>query len=182
MDGTGPMWSVTGSMWVPRARSINWGQRPVRTQRLSWTEVSWNTAIRTHKLSIIIICKHLDQKREMRVLVRRWARKAWKAEHFSRKFSSATQSCPTLCDSMECSMPGFPVHHQLPELTQTHVHWVGDTIQPSLPLSSPSPPAFNLSQHQGLSQGVSCSHQVAKVWEPQLQHQSFQWIFRTDFL
>ena len=78
--------------------------------------------------------------------------------------------------------PGLPVHHQLPELTQTHVYWVGDAIQPSHPLSSPSPPAFNFSQHQGFFQWVSSSHQVAKVLEFQLQHQSFQWIFRTDFL
>ena len=96
------------------------------------------------------------------------------------QFSPVTQSCPTLCDPMECSTPGFRVHHQLPELAQTHVHWVGDTIQPSHPLSSPSPPAFNLSQHQGLFKWVSSLHQVAKVLE--LQHQSFQWIFRTDFL
>ena len=75
---------------------------------------------------------------------------------------------------MDCSTPGFPVHHQLPELTQTHVHRVGDAIQPSHPLSPPSPPAFSLSQHQGLFQGVSSSHQVAKVLEFQPQHQSFQ--------
>ena len=79
------------------------------------------------------------------------------------QFSSVTQSCPTLCIPMECSMLGFPVHHQLSELAQTHVHWVSDAIQPSHPLSSPSPPAFNLSQHQGLFQWVSSSHQVAKV-------------------
>ena len=83
---------------------------------------------------------------------------------------------------MDCSTPGFPVHHQLPEPTQTHVHHVGDAIQLSHPLSSPSPPTFNLSQHQGLFQGVSFSHQVAKVLDFQLQHQSFQWIFRTDLL
>ena len=83
---------------------------------------------------------------------------------------------------MGCSMSGFPVLHQLPELAQTHVHQVGDAIQPSRPLSSPSLPAFNLSQHQGLFQWVSSSHQVAKVLEFQLQHQSFQWIFRTDLL
>ena len=77
--------------------------------------------------------------------------------------------------------PGFPVHHQLPELAHIHVHWVGDAIQPLHPLSSPSPPAFNLSQHQGLFKWVSSLHQVAKVLELQLQHQSFQWIFRTDF-
>ena len=83
---------------------------------------------------------------------------------------------------MDCSTPGLPVHHQLPELTQTHVHWVGDVIQPSHPLSSPSPPAFNLSQHQGLFQWVSSSYQVSKVLEFQLQHQSFQRTPRTDFL
>ena len=97
------------------------------------------------------------------------------------QFSSVTQSCLTLCDPMDCSMPGFPVHHQFPELTQTHVHQVSNTIQQSHP-PSPSPPTFNLSQHQGLFQWVSSSHQVAKVLEFQLQHQSFQWIFRTDFL
>ena len=68
------------------------------------------------------------------------------------QFSSVAQSCPTLCDSMDCNTPGFPVHHQLLELAQTHVHPVGDDIQPSQPLSFPSPPAFNLSQHQGLFQ------------------------------
>ena len=73
------------------------------------------------------------------------------------------------------STPVFPVHHQIPELAQTHVHRVGDALQPSHPLSSPSPPAFNLSQHQGLFQWVSSLHQVAKVLEIQLQHQSFQW-------
>ena len=82
---------------------------------------------------------------------------------------------------MDHSTPGPPVHHQLPEPTQTHVISVSDAIQTSHPLSSPSPPAFNLSQHQGLFQWVCPSHQVAKVLEIQLQHQSFQWIFRTDF-
>jgi len=98
------------------------------------------------------------------------------------ELSSVTQSCPTLCNSMDCNTPGLPVHHQLPELTQTHVHQVGDVIQLSHPLSSPFPPTFNLSQHQGLSPQVNSSNQVAKVLELQLQHQSFQWIFRTDFL
>ena len=100
---------------------------------------------------------------------------------YSVQFSSVAQSCPTLCDPMDFSTPGLPVHHQLLEFTQTHVHWVGDAIQPSHPLSSPSPPTFNLSQHQDLFQWVSSSHQVARVLEFQLQHQSFQWIFRTGF-
>ena len=98
------------------------------------------------------------------------------------QFSLVTQSCPTLCDPMDCSKPGLLVHHQLPEFTQTHVHWIGDAIQPSHPLLSPSPSAFNISYHQGLFKWVSFWHQVAKVLEYQLWHQSFQWTFRTDFL
>ena len=100
----------------------------------------------------------------------------------SFQFSSVTQLCPILCSPMDCSTPGFPVHGQFLEFTQTLVHWVGDAIQPSCPLSSPSPPAFNLSQHQGLFQWVSSSRQVAKLLDLQLQHQPFPWIFRTDFL
>ena len=99
----------------------------------------------------------------------------WNIDQFS-------QSCLTLCDPMKRSTPGLPVHHQLPESTQTHVHWVSDAIQPSHPLLSSSPPALDLSQHQGLFQWVSSLHQVAKVLELQLQHQSFQWIPRTDLL
>ena len=83
---------------------------------------------------------------------------------------------------MNRNTPGVPVHHQLPEFTQTHVHRVGDAIQPSHPLSSPSSPALSLSQHQGLFKWVSSSHEVAKVLEFQLQHQSFQWTPRTDLL
>ena len=90
------------------------------------------------------------------------------------QFSSVAQSCPTLCDPMNHRMPGLPVHHQLLESTQTHVHLVGDAIQPSPPLSYPSPPTPNPSQHQGLFQCVSSSHEVAKVLEFQLQHHSFQ--------
>ena len=87
----------------------------------------------------------------------------------SVQFSSVAQSCPTLCNPMGCSIPGLPVHHQLPEFTQTHTHWVGDAV-------------FNLSQHHGLFKWVSSSHQVAKVLEFQFQPQSFQWVFRTDFI
>ena len=90
----------------------------------------------------------------------------------SVQFISVTQSCPSLRDPMNCSNPGLPVHHQLPEFTQTHVHRVGDAIQPSHPLSSPSPPAPNPSQHQSLLKSVSSSHEVAKVLE--FQHHSFQ--------
>ena len=83
---------------------------------------------------------------------------------------------------MNCSTPGLPVHHKLPDFTQTHAHQVGDAIQPSHPLSSPSPPAPNPSQHQGLFQRLNYSHEVAKVLEFQLQHQSFQCTTRTDLL
>ena len=106
---------------------------------------------------------------------RKWASVQW---HGSVQFS-----CSVMSNSLQphnCSTPGLPVHHQLPEFTQTHVHRISDAIQSSHPLSSPSPSDFNLSQQQGLFQWVSSSHQVAKVLE--FQHQSFQWIFRTDFL
>ena len=93
---------------------------------------------------------------------------------FQIQLSSVAQSFPTVCDPMNRSTPSLPLHHQLPELTQTEVHQVGDAIQPSHPLSSPSPLALNLSQHQGLFQPVNSSHQVAKVLEFQLQQQSFQ--------
>ena len=97
-------------------------------------------------------------------------------------FSSVSQSYLILWDLMDCSTPGFPVHHQLSELSQTHVHRVSYDIQLSHPLSSPSYPASNPSQHQGLFKWVNSSHEVAKVLEFQLHHQSFQWILRTDFL
>ena len=90
------------------------------------------------------------------------------------QFSSVAQSCPTLYNPMDCSTPGFPVLHHLPEFAQTHVHRVSDAMQPSHPLPFPSLPAFNLSQHQGLFQWVGPSHQMDKVLELQLQHQSFQ--------
>ena len=92
----------------------------------------------------------------------------------SVQFSSVAQSCLTLCDPRDCSTPGLPVHHQIPQFIQTQVYHVGDAIQPSYPLSSPSPPTFNLSQYQGLFKWVSSSHQVAKALEFQLQYQSFQ--------
>jgi len=90
---------------------------------------------------------------------------------------SVAKLCLTLCGPMDCSMPGFPVLHHLPEFAQIHVPCVSDAIQPSHPLMSPSPLALNFSQHQGLFQWAGSSHQVAKVLELQLQHQSFQWIF-----
>ena len=100
----------------------------------------------------------------------------------SVQFTSVAQSCPTLRDTMICSTPGLPVHHRLPEFTQTHVHRVSDAIQPSHPLSSPSPLAPNPSQHQSLFKWVNPSHEVAKVLEFQLQHHSLQRNPRADLL
>ena len=102
--------------------------------------------------------------------------------YLSVQFSSVAQSCPTLCDPMNRSTPGLPVHHQLPEFTQTHVHRVSDAIQSSHPLPSPSPHAPNPSQHQSLFQWVNSSHDVAKVLEFQLQHHSLQRNPRADLL
>ena len=97
------------------------------------------------------------------------------------KNCSVVQSYPTLCNPRDCSTPGLPVPHHLPEFAQVHVHCIGDAIQPSHPLIPSSPSAFNLSQHQGLFQWASCLHQVTKILEFQLQHQSFQWVFKVDF-
>ena len=109
-------------------------------------------------------------------------RKLLEIRDISVQFSSVAQSCSTLCTPVNHSTPGFPVHHQLLEFTQTYVHRVGDAIQPSHPLSLPSPPAPNPSQHQGLFQWVNSSHEMAKVLEFQPQHQSFQWKPRTGLL
>ena len=130
-----------------------------------------------------------------RVTEREWGKEIWgkqpwvwnfrerkKLKFSSVQFTSVTQSCLTLCDPMNHSTPGLPVHHQLSESAQTHVHWVSDAIQPSHPLLSPSPPVLNLYQHQGLFKWVTSSHEVAKVLEFKLQHQSFQWTPRTELL
>ena len=117
-------------------------------------------------LSVLLCLNHIDSLKIVKAT--------------SVQFSSVSQSCLTLCDLMNRSMPGLPVHHQLLESTQTHAHRVGDAIQPSHPLLSPSPPASNPSQHQGLFQWVNSSHEETKVLEFQLQHQSFQWTPSTD--
>ena len=121
------------------------------------------------------ISKHLGISRD---LFHCW----FLGSYCSVQFSSVAQLCPTLCEPINCSTPDLPVHHQLPESTQTHGHWVGDAIQPSHPLLSPFLPTFNLSHNQVLFKLVSSSHQVTKVLEFQLQHQSLKWIFRTEFL
>ena len=94
---------------------------------------------------------------------------------------SVPQSCPTLCNSIDYSMPGLSVPHHLPKFAQVHVHCIDDAIQPSHPLTPSSSSAFSLSQHQGLFQWVGCLHQMTKILELQLQHQSLQWVFRVDF-
>ena len=114
--------------------------------------------------------------------VMKWSELQQSSHRTSVQFSSVAQTCLILCDPVNHSTLALPVHHQLLESTQSHVHRVGDAIQPSHPLSSPSPPALNLSQHQGLFQWVNSSHQVAKVLEFQFQHQSFQWTPRTELL
>ena len=111
----------------------------------------------------------------------------WNGIKNHNQFNSVAQSCPTLCDHRNHSMPDLPVHHHLLESTQTRVHCIGDAIQPSHSLSSPSPPVPNPSQHQGLLKWVSSPNQVARVLEFQLQHQSIQWTprlisFRMDWL
>ena len=106
----------------------------------------------------------------------------WSSYGQGIQFSSVQSLCHVWFFTTDCSTPGFPVHHHHLELAQTHIYWLSDAMQPSCLLSSPSPPAFNLSQHQELFQWVSPLHHVDKVLELQFQHQSFQWIFRTDFL
>ena len=144
-----------------------WLRRVVKAGDTNWQGEFWNQTALLGLLSLLITnCMTLSKLHKI-------------FELQCPQFSSITQLCLTLCDLMDWSTPGYPIHHQLLELAQTHVHQVGDDIQPSHPLSSPSP-AFNLSQDQGLFKWVSSLHQVAKVLE--LQHQSFQWIFRTDLL
>ena len=104
-----------------------------------------------------------------------------KLDYLSVCCCSVTQLCLTLHNPMDCRTPGLPVPHLLPEFAQVHVHCIGDAIQPSHPVTS-SPSALNLFHHQGLFQWVSCSHQVTKILQLQLQHQSFRWVFRVDFL
>ena len=149
---------------------------------LVW-QATWCTRIRTSDTSHVIwplrICYPLsywnelnwtEEKRQVKLLTKPMTLcslpQTWPLRRY--QFSSVAQSCPTLCDPMNRSTPGLPVHHQLPEFTQTHVHRVSDAIQPSHHLSSPSPPAPDPSQQQSLFQWVNSSHEVAKVLEFQL--------------
>ena len=147
----------------PHLSAIKWWHR------MPWSSFFWMLSFRpASSLSSLTFIKRLFSSPSLSAI----------------QFSSVAQLCPTLCDPMNHSTPGLPVHYQLLESAQTHVHRVDDAIQPSHILSSPSPLAFNLSQHQGLGlfQWVSALHQVAKVLEFQPQHQSFHWTPRTDLL
>ena len=132
----------------------------------------WQTSVHHHQIRFIRNIKEtsLSKKKDTTINMKITKEKAhwYRQTYSSAQFSPVAQSCPTLCDPMNRSTPGLPVHPQLPEFTQTHGHWVRDAIQPSHPLSSPSPPAPNPSQHQSLFQWVNSSHEVAKVLEFQL--------------
>ena len=165
---------------------------------ISFSCILWNSQLCAYPWSLFLGCRGKMPKEEISLRRSRsswWMFIEWMGK-YPRKISknkffwdnrvqfSSIQSL-ILSDSLwphGLQHARFPVHCQLLESTQTHVHWVGDAIQPSHSLSSPSPPALNLSQHQGLFEWVSSSHQVAKVLEFQLQHQSFQWTPRTDLL
>ena len=153
-----------------------------------------------HPLTYLIdICLNLSHWNSGKIMEAEWSLfpviKKWGAEKgfcawephrvllgiSSVQFSSVAQLCPTLCNPMDCSTPGFPVHHQFPEFTQTHVYWVGDAIQPSHPMSSTSP-AFNLSQQQGLFKESVLRITWPKYWSFSFSNQSFQWTLRTDLL
>ena len=165
--GQTQVFSIAGrhfNLWATReAPGIHWDK----------TIIQQNTCTPMFTAVLFTIAKTWKQPKHP--TTEEWIKKMWSV-------SSVAQSCLTLCNPMNRNTPGLPVHHQLPRSTQTHAHQVSDAILPSHPLSSPSPPAFNLSQHQGLFQWVSSSHQVAKVLELPLQHQSFQWTPRTDLL
>ena len=145
---------------------------------MEWVAISYSKGSSQPKDQTHISCTSYTGQREILYHCATWEAKGYLGRKQKSKlivqFSSVTQSCLILCDPMDCSTPGLPVHHQLPKLAQTPAPLVNDAIQPSHSLSSPFPPAFNLSEHQGLFKSVGSSHQVAKVLEFQLQHQSFQ--------
>ena len=156
------------------------GSGEVQNQGSSRSDV-WCGILPGLLVAVFWLCAHMAQKKRKGSLLFKTLIPPWglhshdqtasprpTSHYYHIQFSSVAQSCPTLCDPMNCSMPGLPVHHKLPEFTQTHVHRVSDAIQPSHPLPSPSPPAPNPSQHQSLFQWVNSSLEVAKVLEFQL--------------
>ena len=159
----------------------------LQAKTLEWVAISfsnaWKWKVKVKSLSCVRLLATPWTAAHQAPLSMGFARQEyWLGGWNSVQFSLVAQSCLIICDHMDCSMPGLPVHHQLPEFTRTHFHWVGDAIQTSHPLWSLSSPTFNVSQHQSPFQWVSSSHWVAKVLEFQLQHKSFQCIFRNDFL
>ena len=166
---------------VPNLLTFN----PLDQSCLTWTLYKWNHTTCTHFCHSILCLWDYEyyvsevSKISRKSILLQCSFSLSILTDTSVQFSSVTQSCPTLCDPMNRSTPGLPVHHQLPEFTQTYIHT--DAIQPSHPLSSPSPPAPNPSQHQTLFQWVNSLHEMAKVLEFQLQHQSLQRNPRADF-
>ena len=146
------------TMWGTRVRSLGWEDPLEKKMAIHSSTIAW-------KIPWTEDPGRLQSMGSQRV------RHDWATSHsFIHQFSSVVQLCPTLCNPMDCSTPGFPVHHQLLDLVQIHVHQVDDAIQPFHPLSPASPPALNLSQHQSLFQSVNSSHQVVKELKFHLQH------------
>ena len=173
------VWASSGSWWWtgrPRVLQSTHGVEKSHTQLSNWTELSRYEIKITTWSKYQLVRMQEPWKTGGFLFTQHYKVTGWQTPSLFYspiaspvpQFSSVPQLCPTLCNPMNRSMPGLPVHHQLPEVTQTHIHWVSDAIQPSHPLSSPSPPAPNPSQHQSLFQRVNSSHEVAKVLEFQL--------------
>ena len=150
---------------------VTWTKKPGRLQSIELQKVGHKWSNLAHRAHMVTLCLPFEELTNC--FPKHQHHSTFPSAVYVCMLFSVPQSCPTLCDPRDCSTPGFPVLHHLPEFDQTPVHWVGDAIQPSHPGLSLSPLPFNLSQHQGLFQWVSSSHQVARVLELQLHHQSF---------
>ena len=150
------------TVWI----TTNWGKFWKRWKCQTTLSVSWEICMQVKKQQLELDMEwQIYSKMEKEYVESMYCHPSYLTYiQSSVQFSSVAESCPTLCDPIDCSTPGLAVYHQLPEFTQTHVHWVSDAIQPSHPLLSLSPPTFNLSQHQGIFKWVSVLHQVAKVF------------------
>ena len=163
----------TGTVKVPRpTRKTKSEQWPNSWKSSPFSQIAGRLLLLI-QFSSVTLCEPMDCT---------WRHNSLPVHHYEIQFSSVTQSCATLCDPMDCRKLGLPVHHQLLELTQTHVHQVGDAIQPSHLLLSPSPPTLNPSQHQGLSNDLVLCIRWPKYWSFSFSISQCQWIFRTDFL